>query len=61
MSLFMDAGSVAPRFQDLASQELRTSFGVGITVHTPNATMARLEVARSREGIGVLISFGPSF
>jgi len=61
MSLFMDAGSVAARFGDLAHQELRTSFGVGITVHTPSATMARLEVAHSREGLGVLISFGPSF
>jgi len=61
MSLFADAGAVAARFEDLASQTLRTSFGVGFTVHTPNATMARLEIARSREGLGVLISFGPSF
>jgi ATP:ADP antiporter, AAA family len=61
MSVFMDAGAVAARFEDLASQTLRTSFGVGFTVHTPNATMARLEIARSREGLGLLISFGPSF
>jgi len=61
MSLFLDAGAVAPRFQDLADQTLRTSYGVGFTVHTPKVTMLRIEGARSREGLGLLISFGPSF
>lgn len=61
MALFVDAGQVAPRLGDLSFSELHTSYGVGFSVHTPSATVTRLEVARSREGVGLLISFGPSF
>jgi hypothetical protein len=61
MALFADAGKVAPRLEELTLRGLRTSFGIGFTVHTPSATMTRFEVARSREGLGLLISFGPSF
>ncbi len=61
MSLFADAGQVAPRLGELSLQDLHTSWGIGFSVHTPSATVTRLEVARSREGVGLLISFGPSF
>ncbi|MGE3959730.1 MAG: BamA/TamA family outer membrane protein [Vicinamibacterales bacterium] len=61
MSLFMDAGAVAPRFDDLAGTSLRTSYGVGFTIHTPAATVTRIELARSREGLGLIFGFGPSF
>ncbi|MGC4081000.1 MAG: BamA/TamA family outer membrane protein [Vicinamibacterales bacterium] len=61
MSLFVDAGRVAPRVRDLTDGALRTTYGVGFTVHTPSATVTRLEIARSREGVGLLFSFGPSF
>ena len=61
MSLFADAGQVAPRLGDLSRRDLHTSYGVGFSIHTPSATVTRLEVARSREGLGLLISFGPSF
>lgn len=61
MAVFGDAGTVAPRFGDLFDSQLHTSYGVGISLHTPNSTFARLELARSREGMGVLLSFGPSF
>jgi hypothetical protein len=61
MSVFMDAGQVAPRFQDIALRDLRTSYGVGFSVHTPTSTITRFEVARSHEGLGLLVSFGPSF
>jgi AAA family ATP:ADP antiporter len=61
MALFVDAGQVAPRFGDLAVRDLRTSYGIGFSVHTPSATITRFEVARSREGLGLLVSFGPSF
>ena len=61
MSVFGDAGTVAARFGDLFDSRLHTSYGVGISLHTPSSTFARLELARSREGMGVLLSFGPSF
>ncbi len=61
MSLFGDAGQVAPQLRDLSLRNLHTSYGVGFSVHTPSATVTRLEVARSREGVGLLISFSPSF
>jgi AAA family ATP:ADP antiporter len=61
MALFADAGKVAPRLGDLTFDHLRTSYGIGMTVHTPTATMTRFELARSSEGFGLLISFGPSF
>ncbi|HUR34986.1 MAG TPA: BamA/TamA family outer membrane protein [Vicinamibacterales bacterium] len=61
MSLFADAGAVAARLDDLSRQTLRTSYGIGFSVHTPNATVTRLELARSREGLALLVSFGPSF
>jgi AAA family ATP:ADP antiporter len=61
MSLFVDAGQVAPRLSELTMRDFRTSYGLGFTVHTPSTTITRFEVARSREGIGLLVSFGPSF
>jgi hypothetical protein len=61
MSLFADAGTVAPRLADVAVRDFRASYGIGFTVHTPSTTVTRLEVARSKEGLGLLISFGPSF
>jgi hypothetical protein len=61
MSVFMDAGSVAPRFDELDLGRLRTSQGVGLSFHTPSQTALRLELARSREGLGLLFSFSPRF
>ena len=61
MSIFVDAGKVAPRIEELTLRDLRTSFGIGVSLHTPGTTLTRLEVARSREGVALLISFGPSF
>ncbi len=61
MALFVDAGRVASRLADLSLRDLRTSYGVGFNVHTPAATVTRLELARSQEGFGLLVSFGPSF
>ena len=61
MSLFADGGTVAPSFADLASSRMKTSYGAGITLHTPGTTIARLELAKSSEGLGLLLSFGPSF
>ncbi len=61
MALFVDAGKVAARRSDLSLQDLRTSHGLGVTFHTPSATVARVQLARSREGTSLLLSFGQGF
>ena len=61
MALFADAGTVAPRLNAVSLRDLHTSYGIGFTVHTPSTTFTRIELARSREGLGLLVSFGPSF
>jgi AAA family ATP:ADP antiporter len=61
MALFIDAGKVAARRADLNLHNLSTTRGLGVSFHTPNATLARIEVARSREGTSLILSFSPSF
>jgi hypothetical protein len=61
MSLFLDAGQVAPRFSDMAIRHFRKTYGIGMSFHTPVVTMTRVEVARTREGTALVFSFGPSF
>jgi len=61
MALFADAGKVAARFQDLDLRDLKKTYGVGFMLHTPNRTLTRIELARTREGMGLSFSFSPSF
>jgi outer membrane protein assembly factor BamA len=61
MALFADAGKVAPTFEDLGLQDMKHSFGIGMTLHTLERTLTRIELVRSREGMSVSFSFGPSF
>jgi outer membrane translocation and assembly module TamA len=61
MALFMDAGKVASRTADLNFRGLKISQGMDLTIHTPSATLTRIEVARSREGLSIGFSFSPSF
>ncbi|MEO8070374.1 MAG: BamA/TamA family outer membrane protein, partial [Acidobacteriota bacterium] len=61
MALFLDAGKVEDRLQDLDLTGLKTSYGIGASFHTPGATVMRFEVARTQEGTSLLWSFGPSF
>ena len=62
MALFLDAGKVAPRHADLDFRDLKTSYGIGVRFHTPNATALRIEIARKRdEGVGLVFAFGPVF
>lgn len=61
MALFVDAGKVAADRRDLTLRDLRVSHGIGVRIHTPSATVTRIELARSREGLGLLFAFGPSF
>ena len=61
MAVFMDAGKVAARTADMNLRGLKTSQGIDLTIHTPRTTIARIELARSREGISVALAFSPSF
>ena len=61
MALFMDAGKVAGGTADMNFRGLKTSQGVDLTLHTPSATLTRIEVAHSREGLSIGFSFSPSF
>jgi hypothetical protein len=47
-ALFADAGSVAPRVSDLTLD--RTSFGIGLRMHSQRTTFARFDVAHGAEG-----------
>jgi len=51
-ALFVEAGNVAPRVGGLNLD--RTSYGVGVRLHSRGSTMARLDVAHSGEGWQVL-------
>lgn len=61
MALFVDAGKVAARRADLNLSNLETSYGIGMTLHSFSTTITRIELARSREGMGLVFSFSPSF
>lgn len=61
MALFVDAGTVAARAGDLDLGNLAVSHGIGVRIHTPSATVTRIEVARSREGTRLIFAFSPSF
>jgi AAA family ATP:ADP antiporter len=61
MALFVDAGKVGARVEDLGLRGLHTSYGIGFNVHTPSSTVTRIALARSREGIGLIFSFSPNF
>jgi outer membrane translocation and assembly module TamA len=61
MALFVDAGKVAARREDLDFEDLRTSYGIGARFHAPAATVLRTELAHGREGYRFHFTFGKSF
>jgi hypothetical protein len=61
MALFLDAGRVADRFKDLDLNGLKTTYGIGMSFHTPTATVTRIELARTAEGNSLVFAFSPSF
>lgn len=60
-ALFVDAGTVAPRRQDLNFRDLDLSYGVGFRLHSNSAFVARLDLAFSREGFIPLLRFEHAF
>jgi hypothetical protein len=61
MAAFVDAGTVAPRLADVTGRAFRTAHGIGLIVHTLHRGVARLDLARSREGYAVHFALGPTF
>jgi outer membrane protein assembly factor BamA len=60
MALFYDAGKVERRRADLDFDGLKSNVGIGLRLHTPGTTLARLELARGNEGFRLIISFSPA-
>jgi outer membrane protein assembly factor BamA len=53
-AVFIDAGTVAPRLGDLDLSALKTSYGVGLRLHTRTTTLGRVDVGISSEGWRVM-------
>lgn len=60
-ALFYDTGKVAPKVSDLDFTGLRHDFGVGFRFHGPDATMLRVDLARSGEGTRIVFGAGRAF
>lgn len=58
-AIFYDAGKTVPDRSALDFTGLKSSIGAGIRLHTPQATVLRIEVARSREGLRLIVAFSP--
>ena len=54
---FVDAGIVAPRLSSIRVSAIPVTQGLGVRVHTPKKTVFRLDLARSVEGLQLLIGF----
>jgi hypothetical protein len=61
MALFYQAGKVTARRADLDLDHLRDSYGVGIRFHAPTATVMRIELAKTKEGLGLVMAFSQGF
>jgi outer membrane protein assembly factor BamA len=61
MALFVDAGRVAPHLTALTIQDLNRSYGLGVTLHSFETSLVRLDVARTTQGTRFLVSFNPGF
>ena len=58
-AIFYDGGKVVPDRGSLDFSHFKNSVGAGIRFHGLQTTALRLEVARSNEGMRILIAFSP--
>lgn len=56
MALFLDAGQVAADRRHFRTRDFETSWGLGARFHGTMFTALRVEVARSREGVGLVVA-----
>lgn len=61
MALFLDAGQVAANRRDLRVSEFETSYGIGARFHGPNFNALRIELARGREGMRLIVGGSQAF
>jgi hypothetical protein len=61
MAVFLDAGKVAAEPRQLNLKELETAWGLGARFHGPGFTALRVEIARGREGFGLVIGGSQAF
>jgi hypothetical protein len=61
MAFFYDAGKVAARTKDLDLDRMKDDFGFGLRFHGPFFTPLRVELAKSREGLGFVFSSSAAF
>ncbi len=62
LAVFYDVGDVAPEWDRLAVNGLKTSYGMGVRVHTGRRVFLRIDVgAGGGEGVRLFIKLGPSF
>jgi len=59
--VFVDAGQAFSRFSDVAADRFRWSYGGGLHVLSGRKLGARLEVARSVDGVRLLLTVTPTF
>lgn len=61
MVIFYEVGKVGAEREDLDFEDLHNSYGIGARFHGPNLTAFRIELARSTEGMRVILSGGLSY
>lgn len=62
VATFIDAGKVAPDWQDIRLSGLKKGYGFGVRVHSTTQTFARLDVGTGGgEGWQLFLKLGPSF
>jgi hypothetical protein len=61
MALFYQGGKVTARRQDLDLDRLRHTYGIGIRFHTATTTVMRADLAKTREGLGLVLAFSQGF
>ncbi len=61
MALFYDAGKVTARRSDVNLDGLKDDYGLGFRFHGPAATLLRIELAKSNEGLAFVFASKASF
>jgi hypothetical protein len=61
VALFVDAGKVVPRTQELNFKDLRGDVGIGVRFHGPKTTPVRIEVANGTDGWHLVFAGTPAF
>ena len=61
LALFVDAGTVAPRFDALTLGSFVSDYGIGVRFHSPVRTPLRVELAKGREGLRTVFSASAAF